>query len=86
MCQFDADIEELEEEIKSLEAVAQNPDFDIKKQESDDETKQPVKRVILDREWDKPKLSNFLTFVNYKNDRMVYFNCIKRGKNVGKTR
>jgi hypothetical protein len=61
-CDYDKDIEEIEIEIKDLEVKAQNPDFYLGKKDEQEEdesvSKKPIKKVILDREWDKPKLSN----------------------------
>ena len=52
MCQYEADLEEIDKEIKNLESkVTEEEPVEVK------DGKMPVKRVILDREWDKPKLS-----------------------------
>lgn len=61
MCDFGKDIDEIDSEIKDLEVKRQSPDFysaNYQGEEENEAAKKPVKKVILDREWDKPKLSN----------------------------
>lgn len=57
MCtEFEKEIEDIERDISELEKVLANPELFERKETETDEFK-PVKKVILDREWDKPKLS-----------------------------
>jgi hypothetical protein len=63
MCYYEQDIDEIDVEIKDLEVKAQNPELYLAKKDETEEdesvSKKPMKRVILDREWDKPKLSKY---------------------------
>ena len=67
LCNYDKDIEEVENEIKDLEEKAKNPELYLSQknetEENEDVSKKPVKKVILDREWDKPKLSKLILII-----------------------
>ena len=61
---FDNDIEEINDEIIELERVVNDPSLieinekEVEtKEEQEFDTLKPKRKVILDREWDKPKLS-----------------------------
>lgn len=67
MCiDFEKEMEDIDQEIKELIKVQENPELSVKNEPAETDEKieefKPIKKVILDREWDKPKLSLFILF------------------------
>ena len=64
LCHYDKEIEEIDQEIAELEEIAKNPQLHKPKIETSDsiedfDATRMKKKINLDREWDKPKLSKF---------------------------
>jgi len=72
LCPFDQEIDEIEQEISELEEMAKHPEQVMRKPEHDQIAEEDTintlnmkKKINFDREWDKPKLSKALSFLDH---------------------
>ena len=60
MCNVDNELQEIDNEIDNLKNMENQP---VEKEENEDKSQETVERkrkFLLDRDWDKPKLSKLI--------------------------